>query len=82
MACLDTNVLIDLGNPRRPLHHKAVDIVADAVGRGEAVCTTRFNIAELLVGLERAADRVGEERRFRRATATLSPGFSACLDIF
>ena len=72
MACLDTNVLIDLGNPRRPGHRRAAELVAVAISRGEAVCTTRFNIAELLVGLERTADRASEERRFHRAITKLS----------
>jgi len=72
MACLDTNILIDIGNPRRPGHSKAAQLVAEAVNRGEAICTTRFNIAELLVGLERATDRISEEQRFHRAIANLS----------
>lgn len=71
MACVDTNVLIDLGNPRRPGHISALAANARAVAAGEALCTTRFNIAELLVGVERAADRARAERSFLLATANL-----------
>jgi predicted nucleic acid-binding protein len=71
MPCLDTNVLIDLGNPRRALHSTAAALVGAALRRGEAVCTTRFNIAELRVGLERSMDRAAEERRFLRSISTL-----------
>src|SRR4051812_6888363 len=72
MAVLDTNILIDLGNPHRSGHAKAVTLAAQITGRGEAVCTTRFNVAELLVGLERSDDRPAEERRVTRALSSLS----------
>src|SRR5436305_13209186 len=72
MAVLDTNILIDLGNPRRNGHAKAVALAATVVQRGEAVCTTRFNVAELRVGLERSDDPIAEERRIARALSTLS----------
>ena len=71
MPVLDTNVLIDLGNPRRSGHADAVALVRDAMARGEAICTTRLNVAELRVGVERAADRASEERRVQRALAPL-----------
>jgi predicted nucleic acid-binding protein len=71
MACLDTNVLIDLGNPRRTGRRKAVELIAAAIRGGEAICTTRFNVAELRVGLERSNDRAPEGRRVQRALSTL-----------
>jgi predicted nucleic acid-binding protein len=72
MAVLDTNILIDLGNPHRNGHAKAVALAASVTRRGEAVCTTRFNIAELRVGLERSDDPIAEERRIARALSSLS----------
>ena len=68
---LDTNVLIDLGDPRRAGHQMAVALSRNVIRNGEPLCTTRINIAELRVGLERAADRAREEQRFERATAAL-----------
>ena len=67
MASLDTNVLIDLGNPRRAGHARAVGLVRGAILRGEPVCSTRLNVAELRVGIERATDRAAEEARVARA---------------
>src|ERR1700722_10436909 len=49
----------------------AAALVRDVIRRGEPVCTTRINIAELRVGIERATDRAREERRFERATISL-----------
>lgn len=71
MACLDTNVLIDLGNPRRARFARASSLVGAALLHGEAACTTRLNVAELMVGVERAADRAEEEARVRFALAKL-----------
>lgn len=64
MACLDTSLLIDLcrgGNSRR--HTRAVGKLAELTGRGEPLTTTRFNVAELYVGVCRASDEAREERR-------------------
>jgi tRNA(fMet)-specific endonuclease VapC len=71
MAALDTNVLIDLGDPRRHGYKTAAALVRNVTRQGESVCTTRINIAELRVGLERAADRAREEHRFETATSSL-----------
>jgi predicted nucleic acid-binding protein len=61
MALLDTNVLIDL----RPTAAKrkraeASAAVLDRVRRGEMICTSRINEAELRVGPPRAPDPAGE----------------------
>jgi tRNA(fMet)-specific endonuclease VapC len=71
VAVLDTNVLIDLGDPRRAGHAAAATLVRNVIRRGDPVCTTRINIAELRVGIERATDRAREEQRFERATSSL-----------
>src|SRR5436309_3320028 len=72
LAALDTNILIDLGNSRRAGHAKAIALVSAALRRSEALCTTRFNVAELRVGLERAQDRAAEEQRIQRALSSLA----------
>jgi tRNA(fMet)-specific endonuclease VapC len=72
MASLDTNVLIDLGNPRRAGHVRASYLLGDLLRRGEAICTTRLNVAELRAGIEQAADRVSEEARVRRALTSVT----------
>ena len=72
MPCLDTNVLIDLGNPNRPGHALAMAANVRALAAGEALCTTGFNVAEMLVGVERAVDRVRAEGSLARAIAKLT----------
>ena len=71
MPVLDTNILIDLGYSRRGEYAKAVAVVSMAKARGETICTTRLNVAELRVGIERAPDRAAEERRVSRTIAPL-----------
>lgn len=60
MACLDTNVLIDLGKVRRLTHAAAMAKVSELLRRGETICTTRLNVAELWYGIEAATDRASE----------------------
>ena len=62
MACLDTTMLIDLsrrGGRRRP---RAFEKLQELVRQGESLATTRFNVAELLVGVERSSNRRREEQ--------------------
>ena len=71
MACLDTSVLLDLlGRGGRPRQRQAADVVRRFIAGGEALTTTRFNVAELWVGAARARDRAREER----AVATVLGG--------
>jgi len=69
MASLDTTALIDLGNPRRPGHVAAATLLRAVLRRGEQICTTRINIAELRVGVERGSDRVREQQKFEQAVS-------------
>ena len=62
MACLDTTVLLDLagrGGKRR--REQARTKLSELVARGEPLCTTRINVAEMYVGVYRSHDAVGEE---------------------
>ena len=63
MACLDTSVLLDLlGRGGRPRRRQAADVVRRLIAGGESLTTTRFNVAELWVGVARSRDRAREER--------------------
>ncbi len=56
MACLDTDVLVELmGGAGTARAGRARRFVGDLVGAGEPLATTRFTVAELLVGVHRSA---------------------------
>ena len=61
MACLDTTVLVDLLRPHGEWKRRALEKVRGLVRRGEGLVTTRFNLAELYVGVERSDDPEREE---------------------
>ncbi len=69
MACLDTSFLIDLirsgASTRR---RRATDKLRELLARGEYLTTSRFNVAELLVGVYRSDD---PERELRSVDALL-----------
>jgi predicted nucleic acid-binding protein len=61
MACLDTSFLLDAaGRGGRQLKARAREKLASLVEAGEILTTTRFNVAELWVGVERTRDRPRE----------------------
>ena len=61
MACLDTSFLLDAaGRGGRRLKARAREKLASLIEGGDALTTTRFNVAELWVGVERTRDRQGE----------------------
>ena len=61
MACLDTSLLLDAaGRGGRQLKARAREKLASLVEAGEILTTTRFNVAELWVGVERTRDRPAE----------------------
>jgi len=62
VACLDTTVLVDLARPGGKWKTRALDKVRELVSRNEGLATTRFNLAELYVGVERSDDPEREER--------------------
>jgi predicted nucleic acid-binding protein len=64
MACLDTDALVDLtGRSGRRLRTAVRAKIAELLIGGAALVTTRFNVAELWVGVTRSADpRLEEER--------------------
>lgn len=64
MAVLDTNLLIDLLRRKpaqRTLH--AQMLIRSLLASGDAIMTTRFNVAELYVGAELSSDPPGEQTR-------------------
>ncbi len=61
MACLDTSFLLDAaGRGGRQVKARAREQLASLVEAGEILTTTRFNVAELWVGVERTRNRPGE----------------------
>lgn len=63
MACLDTSLLIDAaGGGGKRLKARARSKAAALLAAGEVLTTTRFNVAELWVGVERSRDREAERR--------------------
>ena len=62
MACLDTTILVDLIRRGSKLRTRAFQKLQELLARGEFLVTTRMNVAELYVGVERSddPDREGE----------------------
>ena len=69
MACLDTTFLIDLGRRSGARQKRAREKLREVAARGERLSTTRFNVAELHVGIFRADDA---ERERKAVEAVLS----------
>lgn len=72
MACLDTTILIDLCRRPREPRHRAEGKLRELVQRGESVCTTRFNVAELMVGVFRSDDPEAEAEVVTQVLSGLS----------
>lgn len=62
MACLDTTMLIDLLGNKSAYREKALAKIDQLTGDGEALYTTRFNLAELYVGIARSKSPKAEEK--------------------
>jgi len=69
MACLDTTFFIDLHSPRSKHRPAATQKLADLVNRGELLATTRFNVAELFLGVHLAANKRKELQRVKKFLA-------------
>jgi predicted nucleic acid-binding protein len=65
MACFDTTFLIDLGGRASPRREQAARKVEELAARGEGPATTRFNVAELYVGLSRSRRPQEDEKAIR-----------------
>ena len=62
MACLDTTILIDLIGNKSANREKALAKIDQLTGDGEPLYTTRFNLAELYVGIARSKSPKAEEK--------------------
>ena len=62
MACLDTTILIDLLGKKSQLKERAIAKVESLIGNGQSLATTRFNVAELYVGVSRSRNPQREEK--------------------
>lgn len=64
MAVLDTNILIDLIRKRpTAASRRSAVLVRELLAEGESLLTTRFNVAELNVGVELSDDPAVESER-------------------
>ena len=64
MACLDTATILDLnGRAGKRLLTRATECVRAFLVRGEVLCTTRLNVAELWVGAHRSDEPETEQKR-------------------
>lgn len=73
MACLDTTAIVDLSGRSGMRWKRRVRDRLLALGReGESLVTTRFNIAELWIGIERSSDSVAEQEKVELLTAPLA----------
>jgi len=54
MACLDTTILIDLLGRTAPRKQQAFRKIKALAKQGQTLATTRFNVAELYVGIARS----------------------------
>lgn len=64
MACLDTTVFIDLGGKAgHKFRDRATSALRDLINSDEELTTTRFNLAELYVGVARSTKPQGELER-------------------
>ena len=62
MACVDTTILIDLGGRASPRREQAARKIEDLAAKGQGLATTRFNVAELYVGLARSRHPEEDEK--------------------
>lgn len=62
MACLDTTFLIDLSRRSGDLRTRAREKLKELVNSGECLTTTRFNVAELHVGVFRSSNSEQEKQ--------------------
>jgi predicted nucleic acid-binding protein len=62
MACLDTTILIDLIGRPSSRKQQAVRKVKELAEGGETLATTRFNIAEIYVGVARSEHPEADEK--------------------
>ena len=71
MACLDTTLLVDLVRPAGKWKRRALAKVGELVDRGEGLVTTRFNVAEMYVGVARSDDPAREEHALQAVVQPL-----------
>ena len=78
MACLDTTLLLDYsGKGGKLLRERAREKIRSLVVAGENLTTTRLNVAEMWVGVERSQ---APENELKAVEEVLSPLFILELD--
>jgi len=69
MACLDTTMLIDMAGRNARLRNRAFTKLKELVRRDEILVITRFNLAELYVGVARSDNPRAEEKAVQTLVA-------------
>jgi tRNA(fMet)-specific endonuclease VapC len=67
MACLDTTFFIDLARKQGGRKSRARALLRELVANEDRLCTTRFTVAELYVGVYRSRDRAKERASIEAA---------------
>ncbi len=62
MACLDTTILIDLAGRGLQRKEQAIRKIEELAAKGRGLATTRFNVAELYVGVSRSRHPEEDEK--------------------
>ena len=65
MACLDTTILVDASRGSPKAKKSARSKMRELIKRREPLATTRFNVAELYVGVARSEDPRAEQKAVR-----------------
>lgn len=71
MACLDTTLLIDISRSKGGRKNRAREKIRELVHREEILCTTRFNVAELYVGIYKADHSNKEQQAVEKVLSEL-----------
>ncbi len=71
MACLDTTLLIDLGRRASPRKEQAARKIEELTAKGQTIVTTRFNVAELYVGISSVPSAGGGRKGRPDSTASI-----------
>jgi len=71
MACLDTTILIDLARKKSQRRQAAFRKIEELTKAGQGLATTRFNVAELYVGISRSSHPQQDEKAIHQLLSVL-----------
>jgi predicted nucleic acid-binding protein len=71
MVCLDTTVLVELLRSDAARKRRALAKIELLITQGASIVTTRFNLAELYLGIELSSDPRAERQKVDRVLAKI-----------